>query len=560
MRTILRLILCTAAALSTLCSYATPSWRDSLISQLGYYSRTGRHDSVIAVSHQGIRTALERGDTLAALYSEIFTAQSYLFMDLADSVKYYADRVARYRDSGYDDPRLWLIFNNVMGSWSLRVSMDYSEAYQYFSEGVVLAEASSDTASMISMLLNIMDIYYYRGSADGMSYAERAWRLAQNTDTDSFGYYRCVADIGMAKMLLLSGNTDSASAYLDEALKTAESSNSASQYAQIYLLKAGISVLRQDDTRAEEYYNKAISHIAFSDYTTHIQLLLHYGEFLERHGRNAQAMRMYISALEVSERSKSIELKHLVLSKAADLAYRLGKKNKALEYYRMARLQTDSLVGLRNNEFSKLLFMNQDIRHSQDMLAKELDRQKAYEYLKLSTLTAILVLAIAAMLIILYIRQKRMYRTLVEQHRNNMQRLDMRLEESNSGTDGDDRHLYRQIERLMREEKFYLNKDISLDSLAKKLGTNRTYCSNAINTCAGMNFYRYIDVFRIEEATRRLVQGGKGVMLKELAQDLGYNSLTVFSKAFVREVGCPPSVYRNNVNRHPELKGEAQAE
>ena len=74
MRTILRLILCTATALSALCSYATPSWRDSLVSQLGYYSRTGRHDSVIAVSHQGIRTALERGDTLAALYSEIFTA------------------------------------------------------------------------------------------------------------------------------------------------------------------------------------------------------------------------------------------------------------------------------------------------------------------------------------------------------------------------------------------------------------------------------------------------------------------------------------------------------
>lgn len=560
MKFFLRLIICIAAAASTLCSYAQSTWRDSLISRLGYYSRTGQHDSVIAVSHHEICAALEREDTLAALYTEIFTAQSYLFMDDADSAKYYADMVARCRSPRYDDSRLWLIFNNVMGSWYLRVSMDYSEAYRYFSEGIALAEASSDTASMISMLLNIMDIFYYRGSADGLNYAERAQSMAENTDMQHFGYYKCVADIGMAKMLLLSGNTAQASAYLDKALMAADSSDAAAQYSQIFLLKAGICTLNEDDASAEEYYNKAISHIAFSDYTTHIQLLLHYGEFLERHGRNAQAMQMYISALEVSERSKSIELKHLVLSKAADLAYRLGKKNKALEYYRMARLQTDSLVGRRNNEFSKLLFMNQDIRHSQDMLAKELDRQKAYEYLKLSTLTAILVLAIAAMLIILYIRQKRMYRTLVEQHRNNMQRLDMRLEESNSGTDGDDRHLYRQIERLMREEKFYLNKDISLDSLAKKLGTNRTYCSNAINTCAGMNFYRYIDVFRIEEATRRLVQGGKGVMLKELAQDLGYNSLTVFSKAFVREVGCPPSVYRNNVNRHPELKGEAQAE
>lgn len=551
MKFFLRLIICTAAAASTLCSYAQSTWRDSLISRLGYYSRTGQHDSVIAVSHHEICAALEREDTLAALYTEIFTAQSYLFMDDADSAKYYADMVARCRSPRYDDSRLWLIFNNVMGSWYLRVSMDYSEAYRYFSEGIALAEASSDTASMISMLLNIMDIFYYRGSADGLNYAERAQSMAENTDMQHFGYYKCVADIGMAKMLLLSGNTAQASAYLDKALMAADSSDAAAQYSQIFLLKAGICTLNEDDAIAEEYYKKALSYIEFSDYTTHIQLLLHYGDFLEGHGDNNEAMNMYVMALDVSERSKSIELKHLVLSKAADLAFRLGDKKQALNYYRDARIQTDSLVELRNNEFSKLMFMNQDIRHSQDLLAKELDRQKAYEYLKVSTLVAILVIAVSAMLIILYIRQRKMYRTLVEQHRANIKRLDMRLAGNNEETENDDLRLFRKIDSLMRDGKYYLNKDITLDSLAKTLGTNRTYCSNAINACAGMNFYRYIDTFRIEEATRRLIDGGKNILLKELAQDLGYNSLTVFSKAFVREVGCPPSVYRNNV-RNPK--------
>ena len=343
MKFFLRLIICIAAAASTLCSYAQSTWRDSLISRLGYYSRTGQHDSVIAVSHHEICAALEREDTLAALYTEIFTAQSYLFMD---------------------------------------------------------------------------------------------------------------------------------------------------------------------DASAEEYYKKALSYIEFSDYTTHIQLLLHYGDFLEGHGYNNEAMSMYVMALDVSERSKSSELKHLVLSKAADLAFRLGDKKQALNYYRDARIQTDSLVELRNNEFSKLMFMNQDIRHSQDLLAKELDRQKAYEYLKVSTLVAILVIAVSAMLIILYIRQRKMYRTLVEQHRANIKRLDMRLAGNNEETENDDLRLFRKIDSLMRDGKYYLNKDITLDSLAKTLGTNRTYCSNAINACAGMNFYRYIDTFRIEEATRRLIDGG----------------------------------------------------
>ena len=249
MKFFLRLIICIAAAASTLCSYAQSTWRDSLISRLGYYSRTGQHDSVIAVSHHEICAALEREDTLAALYTEIFTAQSYLFMDDADSAKYYADMVARCRSPRYDDSRLWLIFNNVMGSWYLRVSMDYSEAYRYFSEGIALAEASSDTASMISMLLNIMDIFYYRGSADGLNYAERAQSMAENTDMQHFGYYKCVADIGMAKMLLLSGNTAQASAYLDKALMAADSSDAAAQYSQIFLLKAGICTLKKNTTK-----------------------------------------------------------------------------------------------------------------------------------------------------------------------------------------------------------------------------------------------------------------------------------------------------------------------
>ena len=128
-----------------------------------------------------------------------------------------------------------------------------------------------------------------------------------------------------------------------------------------------------------------------------------------------------------------------------------------------------------------------------------------------------------------------------------MQRMDADLRDKSEERSEEDMKLFMEIDRLMRDEKLFLNKNISLDLLAERTSSNRTYCSNAINSCAGMNFYRYVDVFRIEEATKRLIQGGKSVLLKELAYDLGYNSLTVFSKAFVREIGCTPSIYRNNI-------------
>lgn len=546
MRTIF--ITCLSAILLLPCISSASPYRDSLVYRLGLLSRTGLHDSVITVSLQEAGKAMSSGDTLSALYADIFAAQSYLFMNYADSVKHYADIVSGYQDR-YTESRLWIIFNNVMGCWSLRVDMNYAEAFNYFTQGLRQAEVSKDTASMISMLLNIVNIHYYRSSTDGTSYASRAWTLAQNADISNSGYYRCVAGIGMAQMLLVSGKTDEASVYLDGALESARANKAASQYSQIYIMKAGICEKNGLDTCAARLYRKAYEHITFSDNTTSIQLALRYGLFLERTGHAREAMRLYLSALKISEQSQSIELKHLVLGKAADLAFKTGDKDMALTLYRKDRQHTDSLVDSRNNEFTRLMFINQEYKHRQDMLAKELKEQKTAASMQKAALITALIIAVAAMLLILYLRQNKLYRTLVKQHRNLMQRMDNDLMDKERKRSEEDMRLFKMIDRLMREEKLFLNKDISLEMLAEKTASNKTYCSNAINSCAGMNFYRYVDVFRIEEATKRLIQGGKSVLLKELAYDLGYGSLTVFSKAFTREIGCTPSIYRNNIGQ-----------
>ena len=206
MRTIF--ITCLSAILLLPCISSASPYRDSLVYRLGLLSRTGLHDSVITVSLQEAGKAMSSGDTLSALYADIFAAQSYLFMNYADSVKHYADIVSGYQDR-YTESRLWIIFNNVMGCWSLRVDMNYAEAFNYFTQGLRQAEVSKDTASMISMLLNIVNIHYYRSSTDGTSYASRAWTLAQNADISNSGYYRCVAGIGMAQMLVKEPGTAS---------------------------------------------------------------------------------------------------------------------------------------------------------------------------------------------------------------------------------------------------------------------------------------------------------------------------------------------------------------
>lgn len=95
----------------------------------------------------------------------------------------------------------------------------------------------------------------------------------------------------------------------------------------------------------------------------------------------------------------------------------------------------------------------------------------------------------------------------------------------------------------------FREKELTLDRMAEVLGTNRTYVSNALNKVAGISFYGYIDSYRIKEATRVLSDPGLAaqVSLKQLADDVGYNNIQTFFKAFKRETGVTPGNYKKEV-------------
>ena len=180
------------------------------------------------------------------------------------------------------------------------------------------------------------------------------------------------------------------------------------------------------------------------------------------------------------------------------------------------------------------------------LMAKELERQKANErFLKLLFIL-IIVIILAGFVLMMFQRQRKMYRELVKKHQEYLSKLDRK---SSAGTDKDNsrRELFDRIEDLMRNGKIYRRNNISREMLAEQLDTNQNYISKAINTYAGMSFNRYVDSFRIEEATRQISQSPDNILFKQLADDLGYNSVTVFSKAFLREIGCSPSIYRKEI-------------
>ena len=97
------------------------------------------------------------------------------------------------------------------------------------------------------------------------------------------------------------------------------------------------------------------------------------------------------------------------------------------------------------------------------------------------------------------------------------------------------------VDKELKRGKYYLDSRLSIGSLSRKVGTNRSYLSQVIFFVSGYNFCGYMNHLRIEE----LLSGGSSVLRDEnalynAALDCGFNNRRTFYRAFLREKGVLP--------------------
>ena len=99
---------------------------------------------------------------------------------------------------------------------------------------------------------------------------------------------------------------------------------------------------------------------------------------------------------------------------------------------------------------------------------------------------------------------------------------------------------WKNVERLMNEEKVFLEPDLNLIDLAQRLGTNRTYLSLAVRQFSGKSFSDYVNYARIMYAEELLL---KGESPKNVEYSCGYISSSTFYRQFQKIAGSSPSVW-----------------
>jgi AraC-like DNA-binding protein len=103
------------------------------------------------------------------------------------------------------------------------------------------------------------------------------------------------------------------------------------------------------------------------------------------------------------------------------------------------------------------------------------------------------------------------------------------------------------LERVLAEDKPFLDAGLKLGDLAAKTKIPAHYLSQIINKNYGQNFFEFINWHRIEEAKRRIADpGNKHLNISSICYDVGFNSTSAFNAAFKKHTGMTPSKFRND--------------
>lgn len=108
---------------------------------------------------------------------------------------------------------------------------------------------------------------------------------------------------------------------------------------------------------------------------------------------------------------------------------------------------------------------------------------------------------------------------------------------------------YERLIRFMEDEKPYLDFELNLPGLSRKLGFRSHYLSQLINQKSRKNFFDFVNTYRVNEFKRRARQPDSRLFtIMSLANDCGFNSKTTFNRVFKNHTGYTPSEFFNNHN------------
>jgi AraC-like DNA-binding protein len=478
----------------------------------------------------------------------------------------------------------------------------YDDALELFKQALEITNAEKNEISKIKINSLIGQIYYFKGNyPEALNNFIEALKLAEKYNKAS---NIAINSNSIAIIYKTLKNNQEAKIYYQKGLNAFMQLNNLSGMANCYSGLADIQWEGKDYNEASELYQKALDlytqmgdkyyiGVLYNNMAANFYDIKKYNESLKYAGLSLETAeeigdnegivtgnnaigKAYMGLLDYTkaeefltkgyEAAGKLGLPHFQKDAGAlltDLYEAKKEYKKSLNYFKIANHLKDSIV-------------NVDVMLQISELQTKYETEKKDNLIKIQQLTIetknrILYIALifgvlisSALVIILFFNRKlnKSHRKLVQHNLELVEKQKLSMDATTNQTidvqeitkyansplsPQQKNEIAQRLDMVMKQEQFYKEKGLTIDQLAKKIGTNRTYLSQVINDSTDKGFNTYVNQLRLEEARRILSDPKNDIPIKALYHELGFNSASTFYDAFRNFTGVTPLVYQKTI-------------
>lgn len=98
------------------------------------------------------------------------------------------------------------------------------------------------------------------------------------------------------------------------------------------------------------------------------------------------------------------------------------------------------------------------------------------------------------------------------------------------------------LQEAMQSERLFCENELTLHQLSSTINVSENHISETMSQHLGVNFFSFINHYRVEEAKKLLATTAKSII--DISLESGFNSRSTFNSAFKKAEGVTPSAYR----------------
>lgn len=470
------------------------------------------------------------------------------------AIQSYLKSLEIYEKKGDKNLTGWLLID--IGNLYIDQKNNLNMALDHFERAKIIFNQLGNTIGIIVSDYSIGQAFRDRKELDkAIAYFKMAARLSRQSNEKR---HEAVSLSFIGESYLLNEKPLDAQLYFKESYTISKEMNSREGLAESYQNFAGVAKANGNNEECINHYMRALSFLhSIPDQLGISKTLVNISTVYNEEGKLKEAISFAEKALMVADSNTMINQQQSILPLLAGLYYDAGQQEKAyslLRRYTEIKESNVNKVSLQiQGEYESQLRQHETLllKKEKQLQGEKIRKQKTVIYLSGGALVLFLVLSG-----MIFLKNKKLkesyqhlYKTHMELTKKEEELIDIKKESKYTRStlkDEAQQSLLNELAKLMLHEKIFLNKDLNLDELAKRLGTNRTYLSQVINDNFNTNFNNYINEYRVKEAQRLLLNPSSKILtIEAIAQNVGFNSKSSFNTAFKKFTGLTPSDFIN---------------